>query len=81
MAENVELRVARHYARSGLEQVILDALVASGKDLDRLVPSDLAPPDGRGGAGFVITQSSEPDIIIGNRIGLCWPSGAALGFV
>jgi ubiquinone/menaquinone biosynthesis C-methylase UbiE len=45
MAENVELRVARHYARSRLEQVILDALVASGKDLDRLVPSDLAPVD------------------------------------
>jgi ubiquinone/menaquinone biosynthesis C-methylase UbiE len=45
MAENIELRVAQHYARSGLEQVILDALVASGKDLDRLVPSDLAPVD------------------------------------
>jgi ubiquinone/menaquinone biosynthesis C-methylase UbiE len=45
MAENVELRVARHYARSGLEQMILGALVASGKDLDGLVPDDLAPID------------------------------------
>jgi ubiquinone/menaquinone biosynthesis C-methylase UbiE len=45
MAENIEERVARHYARSDLEQTILEALVASGKDLDRLMPSDLAPVD------------------------------------
>jgi ubiquinone/menaquinone biosynthesis C-methylase UbiE len=45
MAEDVEWRVARHYARSGLERAILDALVASGKDPDRLVPADLAPVD------------------------------------
>jgi ubiquinone/menaquinone biosynthesis C-methylase UbiE len=41
----IESRVARHYARSGLERTILDALVASGKDPDRLVPVDLAPVD------------------------------------
>jgi ubiquinone/menaquinone biosynthesis C-methylase UbiE len=45
MAENVELQVARHYGRSDLERAILDALVASGRDPDRLVPSDLAPVD------------------------------------
>jgi len=45
MAVSTEERVARHYARSDLEQTILDALVASGKDLDRLVPVDLAPVD------------------------------------
>ena len=41
----VEHRVAQHYARSDLEQAILDALVASGKDIDRLHPSDLSPVD------------------------------------
>ena len=45
MVGNVEERVARHYARSDLEAAILEALVASGKDLDRLVPVDLAPVD------------------------------------
>jgi SAM-dependent methyltransferase len=37
--------VAQHYAQGGLEQAILDALLASGKDLDRLTPGDLSPVD------------------------------------
>jgi SAM-dependent methyltransferase len=41
----IEERVARHYARRDLEKTILDALVSSGKDPDRLAPSDLAPVD------------------------------------
>ena len=41
----IELRVAWHDARSDLERVILDALVASGKDPARLVPADLTPVD------------------------------------
>jgi len=41
----VEQRVARHYSRSDLEATILNALVASGKDPSRLVPSDLSPVD------------------------------------
>src|SRR6266568_8131509 len=45
MASNIEEQVARHYARSDLERTILDALAASGKDLDRLTPSDLSPVD------------------------------------
>jgi ubiquinone/menaquinone biosynthesis C-methylase UbiE len=45
MASDIEQRVAQHYARTDLERTILDALVASGKDLDRLVPVDLAPVD------------------------------------
>ena len=46
MARNlIEPRVARHYARSDLEQTILDALRAAGKDLERLTASDLAPVD------------------------------------
>ncbi|MEZ5934793.1 MAG: class I SAM-dependent methyltransferase [Alphaproteobacteria bacterium] len=45
MTTNIEDRVARHYARHDLERVILDALVASGKDVDRLTPDDLAAAD------------------------------------
>lgn len=41
----VEQEVARHYGRSGLEQAILDALVASGKDPLRLTAADLVPVD------------------------------------
>jgi ubiquinone/menaquinone biosynthesis C-methylase UbiE len=41
----IQSRVAQHYARSDLEQAILDALVASGKDPARLAPADLAPVD------------------------------------
>jgi ubiquinone/menaquinone biosynthesis C-methylase UbiE len=40
-----ERQVAQHYARSDLETAILEALVASGKDIDRLTPDDLAPVD------------------------------------
>jgi SAM-dependent methyltransferase len=42
---SAEDRVAQHYAQGGLEQAILDALLASGKDLDRLTPGDLSPAD------------------------------------
>jgi ubiquinone/menaquinone biosynthesis C-methylase UbiE len=45
MTDDVEERVARHYARSDLEAAILDALAASGRDLERLGPADLAPVD------------------------------------
>lgn len=41
----IEALVAQHYARSDLEQAILDALAASGKTIDRLAPDDLAPVD------------------------------------
>jgi len=40
-----ERQVSQHYARRELEQAILDALAATGKDLDRLAPSDLSPVD------------------------------------
>jgi len=40
-----EPQVARHYARTDLEQAILDALTASGKDIDGLLPADLSPVD------------------------------------
>jgi ubiquinone/menaquinone biosynthesis C-methylase UbiE len=45
MTSDIEQRIAGHYARSDLEAAILDALVASGKDLDQLAPADLAPVD------------------------------------
>jgi SAM-dependent methyltransferase len=41
----LEQSVAQHYTLGSLERVILDALAASGKDLDRLTPADLAPVD------------------------------------
>lgn len=40
-----EQRVGQHYARVDLEHAILDALAASGKDIDRLTPADLSPVD------------------------------------
>src|SRR6266851_4619773 len=41
----LEQSVAQHYTLGSLERAILDALTASGKDLDRLTPADLAPVD------------------------------------
>lgn len=41
----IERKVAQHYARSGLEAAILDALAAAGRDPDRLAPEDLAAVD------------------------------------
>lgn len=42
---SVEQGVARHYANDGLERAILEALIASGKDPDHLLPTDLSPVD------------------------------------
>ena len=42
---NIEQAVARHYAHGSLEETILDALAAAGKDLKRLTVKDLAPVD------------------------------------
>jgi len=42
---NLEQAVARHYAHGSLEQAILEALAAAGKDVNRLSPADLAPVD------------------------------------
>ncbi len=41
----VEHHVAQHYTHGNLEKAILDALVASGKDLSRLQAADLSPVD------------------------------------
>ncbi len=41
----IEQVVARHYAHGSLEEAILNALVAGGKDLNHLTPKDLAPVD------------------------------------
>ena len=40
-----EQTVARHYARSGLVEQILQALSAAGQDIAALTPADLAPVD------------------------------------
>ena len=44
-SDEMHERVAQHYARSDLEDAIVKALIASGKDPDKLKPSDLAPVD------------------------------------
>lgn len=36
---NAEHAIASHYAHGSLEQAILDALAAAGKDVNRLVPT------------------------------------------
>jgi len=41
----VEQAVARHYAHGSLEETILAALAAAGKDVNHLTPRDLAPVD------------------------------------
>jgi ubiquinone/menaquinone biosynthesis C-methylase UbiE len=41
----IEQQVAQHYTRDALEQTILEALKAAGKDPDRLSHVDLAPVD------------------------------------
>src|SRR5690349_12514012 len=41
----LERTVSQHYAQRALDEAIFDALVASGKDLDRLTPADLVPVD------------------------------------
>ena len=41
----IESEVARHYAHGSLEQAILAALAAAGKDPERLAPLDLAAAD------------------------------------
>lgn len=41
----LEQDILQHYAHGSLEETILAALAASGKDVDHLVPADLAPVD------------------------------------
>ena len=41
----IEQAVTRHYAHGALEEAILNALEAAGKDVNRLTPKDLAPVD------------------------------------
>lgn len=70
MPESIEERVARHYARSDLEQTILDALVASGKDPDRLAPVDLTPVDEfhTGGRQATIEFAAQMDLMPGMHL-------------
>lgn len=42
---SVERQVASHYTHGALERAILDALAASGKDIERLAPADLSAVD------------------------------------
>jgi SAM-dependent methyltransferase len=42
---DTEREVASHYSRSGLQHVILQALAAEGKDVEKLTPADLSRGD------------------------------------
>ena len=70
MADQIEERVARHYARSDLERAILDAPVATGKDLERLTTSDLAPVDEfhTGGREATIELAAQMEIAPGSHL-------------
>ena len=73
----IEVQVARHYARSDLEQAILDALVASGKDLERLTPDDLSPVDEFHTGGRQATIDFAAQIDFDARACTSWTSAAA----
>jgi SAM-dependent methyltransferase len=70
MRQETEDRIARHYARGDLEQTILDALVASGKDVDRLTPEDLSPVDEfhTGGREATIAFAEEAGFAAGQHL-------------
>ncbi len=69
-AEDIEERVAQHYAQSELERAILDALVASGKDPERLTAGRLAPVDEfhTGGREATIELAAQMGIPPGSHI-------------
>ena len=66
----LEKSVAQHYMRGTLEETIFSTLAASGKDLDRLAPADLAPVDEFhiGGRQATIDFAAELEIEPGLRL-------------
>jgi ubiquinone/menaquinone biosynthesis C-methylase UbiE len=70
MTNNIEQKVARHYARSNLEATILAALRASGKDPERMAASDLAPIDEfhTGGREATIDLAAQMEIAPGMHL-------------
>ena len=75
---NLESDVAGHYAHGALAQAIRQALVAAGKDPDRLTPADLAPVDEfHIGGGEATAALFAP---LGLRAGMRWLDiGSGLG--
>jgi SAM-dependent methyltransferase len=70
MNGGVEERVARHYARDGLEKAILDAVAATGASIDRLTAADLAPGDEFhiGGREATAELAAQMDIVPGTHL-------------
>ena len=66
----VESQVAKHYARTDLERAILAALAASGKDIDKLTPSDLSPVDEfhTGGRQTTVDLAAQADFAPGTHL-------------
>jgi hypothetical protein len=69
-AMELEQSVTQHYAHGTLEETILSALAASGKDLDHLASADLAPVDEFhiGGRQATIDFAAELEIEPGLRL-------------
>jgi len=67
---DAETLIAQHYARGDLEQAILAALVASGKDLARLTADDLAPVDEfhTGGRDATVAFAAEMNVTPGMHL-------------
>ena len=59
---SIESDVARHYTTGTLEQRLLDAVKASGKDVDHLDPDDLAPFDEFHSGGRAATEAFAPSL-------------------
>jgi ubiquinone/menaquinone biosynthesis C-methylase UbiE len=66
----IERRVEQHYAQRDLEQTILKALTAGGKDPDRLTPGDLSPVDEfhTGGYQATVELASQIDVTPGMHL-------------
>jgi MPBQ/MSBQ methyltransferase len=62
--------ISRYWSRDGLDIAILDALVASGKDLERLTVDDLAPLDQfhGGGKGATVRLARLAKLATGLRV-------------
>jgi ubiquinone/menaquinone biosynthesis C-methylase UbiE len=65
-----EESVAQHYTHGWLERAVLEALQASGKDPDHLVPADLAPVDEFhiGGRQATLDLAAQLDVAPGGHL-------------
>lgn len=75
---DTEQQVAQHYGRAGLEQTILEALAAGGKDIDKLTASDLSAVDEFHSGGLPATIEIARDLALARGMALL-DIGSGLG--